>query len=206
MIEKRWYMRIGNLGFNLLYLNVLWIVFTLLGLVIFGLFPATAALFAVVRKMILEDEDTAIFPEFVSQFKASFKTANLLGYIVSLIGLFLLIDFRIVQNISHEGVQVLLFNLILLIGVLYLVALLYVFPVYVHFDLTWKEYLQYACILTIARPLQTMMLVAFIAAVVFLYILIPAIVLVLGASLMSFVVMKIASLSFPKKQILQESA
>ncbi|GEN86169.1 YesL family protein [Oceanobacillus sojae] len=205
MIEKRWYMRMGTLGFNLIYLNLLWAAFTLLGGIVLGIFPATAALFAVVRKMILEDEDAAVFPEFITHFKASFKTSNILGYIVSFIGLFLLIDFRIVQNISQESMQVLLFNLILIIGIFYLVAMLYIFPVYVHFDLKWNEYFRYACILTIARPLQTIMLAAFVAAVIYLYILVPALVFVLGASFMSFVMMKIASLSFPKKQVLHES-
>ena len=205
MIEKRWYMRIGTLGFNLIYLNLLWVVFTLVGGIVFGIFPAIAALFAVVRKMILEDEDAAVLPEFIIHFKASFKTSNILGYVGSFIGLFLLIDFRIVQNISNESVQVLLFNLIVVIGIFYLVAMHYIFPVYVHFDLKWNEYFRYACILTIARPLQTIMLVAFVAAVVYLYILVPALVFILGASFMSFVMMKIASLSFPKKQILHES-
>lgn len=198
-------MRIGTLGFNLIYLNLLWVVFTLVGGIVFGIFPATAALFAVVRKMILEDEDAAVLPEFIIHFKASFKTSNILGYVGSFIGLFLLIDFRIVQNISNESVQVLLFNLIVVIGIFYLVAMHYIFPVYVHFDLKWNEYFRYACILTIARPLQTIMLVAFVAAVVYLYILVPALVFILGASFMSFVMMKIASLSFPKKQILHES-
>ncbi|MFD1386242.1 YesL family protein [Oceanobacillus oncorhynchi subsp. oncorhynchi] len=205
MIEKRWYMRVGTLGFNLIYLNLLWVVFTLLGGIVFGIFPATAALFAVIRKMILEDEDTAVLSEFITHFKASFKTSNLLGYAGSFIGLFLVMDFRIVQSISHESVQVVLFNLILVIGILYLVVMLYIFPVYVHFDLKWNEYCRYACILTIARPLQTIMLIAFVAAVVYLYMLVPALVFVLGVSFMSFVIMKIASLSFPKKQVLYES-
>ncbi len=46
MIEKRWYMRMGTLGFNLIYLNLLWAAFTLLGGIVLGIFPATAALFA----------------------------------------------------------------------------------------------------------------------------------------------------------------
>lgn len=205
MIENKWYMRLGTLGFNLIYLNLLWIAFTLLGGIVFGIFPATAALFAVVRKMILEDEDASVFPEFIAHFKASFKTSNLIGYAGSFIGLFLLIDFRIIQSMSHESVQVLLFNLILIIGIFYLIAMLYIFPVYVHFDLKWKEYFRYACILTIARPFQTIMLAAFVAAVVYLYILVPALVFILGVSFMSFIIMKIASLSFPKKQVLHES-
>ncbi|WP_066191414.1 MULTISPECIES: YesL family protein [Gracilibacillus] len=205
MIEKRWYMRVGNLGFNLIVLNMLWVIFTLLGLVVFGLFPATVALFSVLRKMILEDEDTAIFSEFVKQYKTEFKGANKIGYVVFLVGLFLLIDFRIIQNISQSNVQVILFNLTLVIGVFYLIAALYIFPVFVHFQLKWSQYFQYACIITIARPIQTIMLIALITGLIFLYMLVPSLVLVLGMSLMSFIVMKVATLSFPKANVIQES-
>lgn len=69
----------GDFGFNLILLNILWVAFTLLGLVIFGLFPATIALFAVIRKWILENEDTPILQEFIKRYKAEFKMANVIG-------------------------------------------------------------------------------------------------------------------------------
>lgn len=202
MLEKRWYMRLGNLGFNLILLNLLWVTCTVLGLLIFGFFPATIALFAVLRKMILEDMHTPILQEFINQFKSEFKMSNLVGYVVFFIGLFLLIDFRIVQQINNESLQVLLVNSILVIVVFYLIAALYVFPLYVHFNLKWTQYLQYACILTIARPLQTIMMIAFLAVILYLYLLMPALIFPFGMSLLCYIVMRIAVLSLPKKNLL----
>ncbi len=47
------------------YLNLLWIAFSLLGLGLFGLFPATAAMFAVVRKWINGEKDIPVFHVFL---------------------------------------------------------------------------------------------------------------------------------------------
>ncbi|WP_277679005.1 YesL family protein [Gracilibacillus dipsosauri] len=205
MLEKRWYNRLGDFGFNLILLNILWVAFTLLGLVIFGLFPATIALFAVIRKWILENEDTPILQEFIKRYKAEFKMANVIGYIVFLIGMGLYLDFQIVQKISNESLQVLLINAILVIGIFYLIAVLYVFPLYVHFDFKLMKYLQYACILSIARPFQTIMMVAFVGVILYLYMLMPALIFPFGMSLFSYIVMRVAALSFPKKKVLQET-
>ncbi len=43
------------------YLNLLWLGFTLLGLIIFGIFPATAATFTVARKWVTGYPDVAIY-------------------------------------------------------------------------------------------------------------------------------------------------
>jgi uncharacterized membrane protein YesL len=40
-----WYIRIGEWAFNLFLLNILWLFFSLLGLFVLGIFPATVALF-----------------------------------------------------------------------------------------------------------------------------------------------------------------
>ncbi|QGH36027.1 DUF624 domain-containing protein [Gracilibacillus salitolerans] len=205
MLEKRWYIRLGNLGFNLILLNILWITFSLLGLIVFGFFPSTVALFAVIRKFILEDEDIPVLPEFIKQFKNEFMKSNLMGYSVTFIGVFLFLDFKIVQQISNDYLQMMMFNLILVIGIFYAISILYIFPLYVHFDFKLIQYFRYACILTIARPFHTIMLIAFLGAILFIYMYIPALILLFGISLFCFVVMKIAALSFPRKQGLKES-
>src|SRR5699024_6009992 len=52
--------------FNVAYLNLLWILFSIIGLVFFGLFPVTAAMFAIVRKwVILDVRDFYIFTIFL---------------------------------------------------------------------------------------------------------------------------------------------
>ncbi|WP_208585682.1 YesL family protein [Gracilibacillus suaedae] len=205
MLEKRWYMRLGNLGFNLILLNILWIMFSLLGLIVLGFFPATVALFAVIRKLIMVDEDMPVWTEFIEQFKSEFIKSNLLGYTVTFIGVFLFLDFKIIQHLSNDYVQIMLFNLTLVIGIFYAISILYIFPLYVHFDFSLIQYFRYACILTIARPFHTIMLIAILGVILCIYMFIPALILLFGTSLFCFVVMKIATLSFPRKQGFTES-
>ncbi|KAB8125925.1 DUF624 domain-containing protein [Gracilibacillus oryzae] len=204
MPERKWYIRLGNIGFNLILLNLLWITFTLAGFVIIGFFPATVSLFAVIRKLIVEDEDTPILKEFMNFYKLEFKMSNLIGYIIFLAGMLLFWDFQIVQQISNESLQVLLFNVLLVISIFYLIIVLYVFPLYVHFDLKLRQYLQYACILAIAKPFQTIMMLAFLGVTIYLYMLMPSLIFLFGMSLTCYIIMKVASLSFSKTDILQE--
>ena len=49
--------RIAHRMIALAYINAIWIRFSLVGLVAFGIFPATTAMFAVSRKLI-QDEET----------------------------------------------------------------------------------------------------------------------------------------------------
>src|SRR5690625_1995366 len=46
------------------YVNILWFVFTLLSLIIFGFMPATVALFSVTRKWVMGDMDVPVFSTF----------------------------------------------------------------------------------------------------------------------------------------------
>ena len=54
---------------RLAYLNLLWIGFTLAGAVIFGLAPATAAMFAVTRQWTLGKTDVPVFQTFFGRLK-----------------------------------------------------------------------------------------------------------------------------------------
>ncbi|MBO1911160.1 DUF624 domain-containing protein, partial [Microvirga sp. 3-52] len=49
---------------ELIYINILWILFTILGLGIFGIFPATVSMFTIVRKIIVKEEKFKIFNTF----------------------------------------------------------------------------------------------------------------------------------------------
>src|SRR5699024_1115589 len=80
------------------YVNILWIAFTMAGLGILGFFPATAAMFAVIRKWGQGYDDIKVFPTFLETYKKEFKKANIVGYILFLIGYLLTIEFQILRN------------------------------------------------------------------------------------------------------------
>ncbi len=197
---SKWYIRVGTLAFNLVLLNILWILFSFLGLFIVGFFPATAALFAVLKQMIMEDEDIAVFKLFFKKFKSEFVMSNLIGYITLIFGVVLYVDIRVLQQLDSGFLQLALASATVVISIVYLLTLLYIFPIFVHFDMKLWQYPKHALILAIAKPFHTIFLLVLLALVVMLYMIIPALIFVFGMSLVAYVMTKIASYSFPRKE------
>ena len=197
---SQWYIRVGTLAFNLVLLNILWILFSFLGLFIVGFFPATAALFAVLKQMIMEDEDIAVFKLFLKKFKSEFLMSNLIGYITLIFGVILYIDIRVLQQLDSGFLQLALASATVVISFVYLLTLLYIFPIFVHFDMKLWQYPKHALILAVAKPFHTIFLLVLLALVVMLYMIIPALIFVFGMSLVAYVMTKIASYSFPRKE------
>ncbi|MFL6556498.1 MAG: YesL family protein, partial [Bacillus sp. (in: firmicutes)] len=67
-----WFMRLA-------YVNLLWFFFSLAGLVLLGIMPATVALFTIVRKWQLKETDLPIWKTFLSVYRQEFKKSNGLG-------------------------------------------------------------------------------------------------------------------------------
>lgn len=178
----------GIYGFSikvvqLVYLNFLWLLFTFIGAGIFGLFPATIALFTVLRKMTSNDQVT-IFPLFWATYKAEFKKAigyALLTYIVIFI---LAIDFYAVYYIGGF----LQFTIFPLIIVTYLVisTLIVFFPVYVHFELTYWQYIKQAFLIGIVSPFTVLLLIFYVIVCYGLFNLMPGAIPLFGVSLFAY--------------------
>ncbi|KMJ59105.1 hypothetical protein AB685_08555 [Bacillus sp. LL01] len=197
---SQWYIRLGNWAFNLVLLNLLWVLFSISGLLIAGLFPATAAMFAVLKQMIMEDEDTAVIKSFWNHFKSEFIMSNVIGYLVMMVGLILYLDIRVLQQMENGILQLVLASATVVIGILYLLTILYIFPIFVHFDLKLLQYPFHAVILAVAKPFHTIFLLALLAVVAYAYMVIPALILVFGISLAAYFMTKVASHSFPRKE------
>ncbi|MBM7678683.1 YesL family protein [Gracilibacillus alcaliphilus] len=153
---------------RLVYLNILWLLFTVLGLVVFGVMPATVSLFAILRQWINGNEDFAVFPAFWQYFRQEFIRSNLCGLILLVIGFVLRVDIIFLKESSHIVFQLLL-GITLCLGVLYFVVLLYFFSVYVHFNVSIFQYFKYALIIGLSQLPITIMMVLGGVAVFCLY-------------------------------------
>jgi uncharacterized membrane protein YesL len=76
---------------NLLLLNLLWL---LMCLPVLTVFPATAAMFGVVREWVQKREPSVI-RAFFSSFKANFKQSFWIGIVWTLLGGFLMVSFGV---------------------------------------------------------------------------------------------------------------
>ena len=148
----------GEWVIKLVYANVLWIVFTIIGLGILGIMPATVALFTLLRQWIIGNEQSSAFSTFWNCFKKEFIRANVIGVIFVAIGYILRMDIIFLKSSSELMYQIPLV-IVLSVGVLYFITLLNFFPVYVHFDIKFYQYFKYALIIGITQLASTLMMI-----------------------------------------------
>src|SRR5690625_3464290 len=165
------------------YLNLLWVVFTFVGLIFFGFLPATAAMFAVVRKWIGGEADIPVLPTFWKSYRKEFVKINIIGYIVFIIGYLLTIELQILRTQEHIAYYIASFG-ILGLFLVYAIIVLYLFPIFVHFNLKPFQYIKWSFLIGIGHPLLTIFLLgAMIALFYFSYISILAFLFFFGFSI-----------------------
>ncbi|WP_412967052.1 YesL family protein [Fredinandcohnia sp. 179-A 10B2 NHS] len=189
--------KMSNGIMRLAYVNLLWILFSCVGLVIFGVFPATAALFAVIRKWQTEEDDIPIFNTFVQTYKKEFIKANVLGLFLTVIGYTLYFDYVYVSILQGTS-QIIMSFLLVLFAIIYVTIALNIFPVFVHYDVKLLQNIKHAFYIGIANPLYTLMMVAAIVVLSLLLKYIPGLLPFFFPSIYALVLMKIGLQSFEK--------
>lgn len=121
--------------YEILKLHFLWMIYIIRGIIVAGIFPATAAMYAVVRHWQLKREPKPISELFKQFYHENFKIANQLGW------LFLLASFALISNFLYiptypEKFRVVMYAIILSLAVFLLILWIYVFPVIVHYKLS----------------------------------------------------------------------
>ncbi|WP_203247595.1 YesL family protein [Sporosarcina beigongshangi] len=180
------FLRISEVITRMAYVNLLWILFTILGLGIFGFMPATVALFTVTRKWVMGDRDIPVFKTFWTTYRKEFFKSTLFGVVLFVIGYIIYIDLAFSPT---GGLFTLLRIALFLCGVLYVVLLLYIFPIYVHYDWSKRLYIKYALLIGISYPHYTFILMAGIVALYYLCISVPGIIPFFSVSLLSYMMM-----------------
>lgn len=171
--------------------------FSLIGLVLFGLFPATTAMFTVVRKWIRNQSDLPILHTFLSTYKNEFVKSNLMGLIVSMIGLLLYINFNIIAA-NPSTFNNLLFIALVVLLILFTLTLLYVFPIMVHFDVKLSKAFKHAFALMIIHPLVTIAKVLILLALTQIFLKIPGIIPFFSGSIVAFLLMWVSHIVLNK--------
>ncbi|MGN8645916.1 YesL family protein [Gracilibacillus sp. HCP3S3_G5_1] len=179
------------------YVNVLWIGFTLLGLVFFGIFPATIAMFTVIRQWIMGNTETPVFSTFWNTYRKEFFKSNLFGLCFYLIGLLFYINLQFIainQEGFYEIVKIPLYIFMLAISL----TLLYVLPTYVHFELRFTDVWKNAFLIMLIHPLHNISMVVGSAAVLYVMWLLPGSLFFFGASIVGYIIMGTCYHTFKK--------
>ncbi|OLS37329.1 hypothetical protein BTR25_16040 [Bacillus sp. MRMR6] len=187
---SEWVMRLA-------YVNILWMIFSLLGLVILGFFPATVAMFAVVRKWVRKDLDVPVFKLFWTTYKAEFVKSNLLGLIIVFIGFVMYFNFTIIEA-TVIPIYKWLYIPYTIITAVYILTLLYVFPVFVHFNIKLKEVIKNAFILMTVSPIVTFSKAVLTGVLCFLFLKFPGVIPFYSGSVIALLLMFLSNNLFRK--------
>ena len=188
-------MRLMNWITRFIYLQILWILFSLLGLVVGGLFPSTFTMFGISRKWMREHTDFPLFRTFLEMFRESFFKANMLGWGMSLFAFSIYFYYRWFNELTGILPTVLI-GILVVLGFSFLVISLFIIPVYAHFNVSLLNVIKHAALIAISHPLHAVAMA--IILVVFWYIMIywPIVFLFIGVSFLAYALMGIANAAF----------
>ena len=142
---------------RLIWTNLLWIGYTLLGLVVFGVMPATVALFTVTRRWTRKEFDFSIWDEFKETYFSEWKKSNKIGVVFWIIGFVLVADLRFALHIEGFYSLFLLFFFIFL-SLIFMMTLIFFFPIYVHYTYSIKDYIKQSLIYSVVSIKATIMI------------------------------------------------
>ncbi len=188
---------------KLVYLNLLWFLFSLIGLGIFGVVPATVALCKVQKSWLEETHITSVFYEYWRQFKRHFIQSNLLAIVLMLIGSIIYFDLKFFME--QDGIVSQIISVIIFIlSVWFMITVLYIFPIYVSYRLKLIAYIKYAFIIAMLNPFKTIGMAISTWGMVYLSFYFPQILLSMGISLSFFMIMIISLQAIDQVGILKQ--
>lgn len=192
----------GDTVFLLLYVNFLWVCFTLLGLIVFGIGPSTVSMFTIFRKWTMGDDGIPTFRVFWRTYKQEFIRANGLGLFLIFISYMLYINFNFLQ-LNNAWLQQLMDILLIIAAIVYAIMVIYIFPLYVHYENNLFNYFKNAIFIAIYSPIRTIYLIAACLTLYYLYFHLPVFIFFIGASLSGIVIMYITYRTFVRLEIRQ---
>lgn len=170
------------------FVNLLWIAFSFLGLIIVGFFPATTAMFTVVRKWIMGQIDIPIFQTFWTTYKSEWMKSNLLGGLLLGIGSFIYFEFTIINSSEHTILQLSKYPLLLSV-IIFCFLLLYAFPTYVHFHVNLFQVIKNSISLMLVNPYYNIVMILALFVIYLIANILPPLLIFFGGSASAYVIM-----------------
>jgi uncharacterized membrane protein YesL len=184
---------------SFLLLNLLWL---LLSLPVVTAFPATAAMFGVVREWGRGTDSGALEP-FFRHLKANFAQSFWIGLIWIVLGAALWIDFFLL-GAAEEWVQVPLFLLLALGSLCYAFTSLYLFPVMVNYVNDWRVVIKNSFLISLSQLWITLLCVLICVVMLFVVLFVPVTGLLAGSAT-AYVVYSLCKRAFSRIEAAQAS-
>lgn len=188
---------------RLVYVNILAILFSLSGVIIFGFFPAVMATFFIIRKWLIGYSDIHITKHFWQTFKREFLRSNVAGWLLTLLGLLLYINLSIAEVIGHSVIQ-LSYYPITIVFIIFLCLCLFVAPIYLHFQVSLAAAIKQAFLILFVHPLNTLFMIAVIVVLYTIMKIVPGFIPIFGISSYVFIIMWFSLRTFDRVNSLEK--
>jgi uncharacterized membrane protein YesL len=191
ILDSRLHRWLGTFS-NLLFLNLLWL---LACVPVVTIYPATAAMFGVVRGWV-RGKEAALLQAFWARFKENFQQSLVIGVVWTFVGFVLLLDLNLVGQLPPTP-RIVLGSLLFLAGLIYAFTSLYLFPVMVHYDAKWTVVLKNSLLLSVGQPSTTLLCLLVVAVTAIISFVAPLSLLITG-SLTAYIVYRLCDRAFQK--------
>ena len=189
-IDSRFYSILVFIS-NIFLLNVLWLLFCL---PILTLFPATAAMFGVVRQWIIH-KDSSVFPTFIRCFKENFKQSFIIQFIWLFLAAFLFLDYTISLKLGF--LKTFISPILIFLGFFLMMGSTFLFPSIVQFKTSIRNIVKNMVFLSIVYfPFSLLICIVILLIALVLYIF-PLSMLFIG-SLGAYIVYWLSQIVFTK--------
>lgn len=186
-----WHTKAGDLGLRLLQLHLLWVWWTLRGAVVLGVFPATAAVLAVVRRDAMRGDDgddrLPLRQEFRAFWRQELGPANVVGYPVAALWAVLLVDRHLLTVVDLGLAGPVLAGLLWIVTAFAFVMTAALPALSAHYAEGPGALLRRAAVLVVARPRQALVNAVVVAVVLCTYYVVPGLIPVFGVALPAYV-------------------
>jgi len=158
---------------RLVVLNVLWFFYTLMGLIVGGIFPATLTVLKISRKWIMGEDQFPIWGTFKQEYRKEFVKSNLVGWILTIAGVILYLNYLVLKGMGD--MNIVFYVAFYLIILFYLNLVIWSFPQLAHYNGKVKHFFKNAIILGFGRFHYTIAIMVYIFIVLYISLRFPGV-------------------------------
>ncbi|QGH36116.1 DUF624 domain-containing protein [Gracilibacillus salitolerans] len=140
------------------------IIVLLLLIAPFITFPATSALFAVVRKWARDDITIPVFKSYLKYYKENYKASIVAGFIIEFFWIIYAADYYYLTTKISASLALFL----IILGVIFLMITLFFICSLVHYELTIKKLLKNSIIMVLTNPFLTVSIGVFNLSIMYI--------------------------------------
>lgn len=108
-------------------------LYMLRGGILLGIFPAIAAVYALIRQYLIHGSYQSIHSSMKKYFKENFKTANILGWVLTIFTILTYWNWYLIPQLTHDVIKMSLYGVLVIFGLLIIIVWIYFLPIIVHF-------------------------------------------------------------------------